>query len=151
MQTPARAGSGGRSVCALAWGPGGGHGCSERGVPAELWAGRSRQVDVARVRRSVGPPARHSGRPLWTASCGCSGFLFAARLEGGLSPTLFARVCLCACVQNISISGMKEGRWRPEESPQGGLGVGFRLEGRQAGCSRRQEEKLPPFQLFWPL
>lgn len=64
---------------------------------------------------------------------------------------LFARVCMCACVQNISISGMKDGRWRPAESPHGDGGGGFGRSGRQAGCSRRLEEKLPPFQLFRPL
>lgn len=112
-----------------------------RGAPTALWAGPGRQVDAARVSRSIRPPARCSGRPLRVASCGCSGLLVAARLGGGglfFSPLLsLLRVCVCVCAQNISLE--KE-RWA---LPAGGEPSG-RQRGRQAGCSRLQE-KLPPF------
>lgn len=73
-----------------------------RGVPAARSAGRGRQVDAARFRLSFCQSARSSGRPLRAASCGCSGFLFATRLEGGLPPHLFARVCyVCVCAKYL--------------------------------------------------
>lgn len=125
-------------------------------------APRSRRARCAQCRarqtggRGASPSVRLSARsPLWASSAGCElrllRLLFATRLEGGPFFSPFLRVCVCVCAQNISISGMKDGRWRPEGSPQGGSGGGCGRAGRQAGCSRRQEEKLPPFQLFRPL
>lgn len=109
-----------------------------RGAPTARWAGPGRQVDAARVSRPIRPPARCSGCPLRVPSCGCSGLLLATRLGGGLSPLLsLLRVCVCVCVQNISLE--KE-RWA---LAAGGEPSG-RQRGRQAGCSRLQE-KLPPF------
>lgn len=104
-----------------------------RGAPTALWTGPGRQVDAVRVSLSIYPPARHSGRPLRVSSCGCSVFLVATKLEGGFffPPFPFARECVCVCAQNIPLE--KDGRWRPEGSPQGGSGGG-----RQAapGCRR---------------
>lgn len=105
-----------------------------RGAPTARWADPGRQVDAARVSRSIRPPARCSGRPLRVSSCGCSGLLVTTRLGGGLffpPPFPFARVCMCVCAKYLWRK--KDGRWRPEGSPQGGSGGG-----RQAapGCRR---------------
>lgn len=153
--------------CKLPPGPGGGAGaCAPwRGARAAGTAApRSRRARCAQCRarqtggRGASPSVRQSARSaLRASSAGCElrllRLLFATRLEGGpfFFPFPFLRVCVCVCAQNISISGMKDGRWRPEGSPQGGSGGGCGCAGRQAGCSRRQEEKLPPFQLFRPL
>lgn len=109
-----------------------------RGAPTALWAGPGRQVDAARVSRSIRPPARCSGRPLRVASCGCSGLLVAARLVGGggaffFLPSFPFCACVYVCVRKISLWRKKDGRCRPEGSPQGGSGGG-----RQAapGCRR---------------
>lgn len=142
---PPGPGGGGGSVCALARGPGGGHGCSARAAcplrarpgPADRWTRRE----------SVGPSARQLAAlgvlcGLRAASCGCSGFLFAARLEGGPFFFFFSflRVYVCVCAQSISIWGMKNGRWRPEGSPREAAGeaAGARGGRRAApGCRRR--------------
>lgn len=107
-----------------------------RGASTARWAGPGRQVDAARVSRSIRPPARRSGCPLRVSSCGCSGLLVATRLGGGLFPPSFP-FCACVYVQNISL---KKERWAlaARGEPSG------RQRGRQAGCSRLQE-KLPPF------
>lgn len=105
-----------------------------RGAPTARRADPGRQVDAARVSRSIRPPARCSGRPLRVSSCGCSGLLVTTRL-GGVGffppPLPFARVCMCVCAKYLWRK--KDGRWRPEGSPQGGSGGG-----RQAapGCRR---------------
>lgn len=103
MQTPARAGGGGAGACAPWRGArAAGTAAPRGGVPAARSAGRGRQVDAARFRLSFCQSARSSGRPLRAASCGCSGFLFATRLEGGLPPHLFARVCyVCVCAKYL--------------------------------------------------
>ena len=43
------------------------------------------------------------------------------------------RVCVCVRVCQISLSGMKDGRWRPKESPQGGRGGWLQARGEAGG------------------
>lgn len=142
VQTPARAGWRGGSVCALARGPSGGHGCSERAA-RPLRSGPAR-ADRWTRRGSVGRSAhrlaalgvlcglRAAAAPAYSLQRGWGGGAFF------FSPLLsLLRVCVCVCAQNISLE--KE-RWA---LPAGGEPSG-RQRGRQAGCSRLQE-KLPPF------
>lgn len=109
-----------------------------RGAPTARWADPGRQVDAARVSRSIRPPARCSGRPLRVSSCGSSGLLVTTRLGGGLFlPSFPFCACVYVCVRKISL---EKKRWA---LAAGGEPSG-RQRGRQAGCSGLQE-KLPPF------
>lgn len=105
-------------MCALARGPGGGHGCSARGacplraVPgaADRWTRRDS------VCPSVSPLAA-LGVLCGLRAAAAPAFFLQRGWRVGFPPT-FLRVCvMCVCAQNISISGMKDGRWRPEGSP----------------------------------
>lgn len=134
VQTPARAGWRGGSVCALARGPSGGHGCSERAA-RPLRAGPTR-ADRWTRRGSVGRSAhqlaaqgvlcgfRAAAAPAYSLQRGWGVGFFSP-------PFPFARVCMCVCAKYLWRK--KDGRWRPEGSPQGGSGGG-----RQAapGCRR---------------
>lgn len=120
-----------------------------RGVPAARWAGRGRQVDAARVRRSVCSPARRSGRPLRAAGCELRLLRLSLCNEaGGWAFFSFLRVCVCVCARNISISGMKDGRWRPDGSPQGGSGGGCGRRGRRAAPGGRRSCTLSAVPAF---
>lgn len=143
----------GRERCKLPPGPGGGAGaCAPwRGAQAAGTAALS----ARRAHCTLGRPGPTGGQdagqsvylptrlPLWASSAGFElRLLRVSRCNEARGWAFFffllsfLRVCVCVCAQNISLE--KDGRWRPEGSPQGGSG------GRQAGCSRLQE-KLPPF------
>lgn len=120
-------------MCALALGPSGGHGCSERAA-RPLSAGPAR-TDRWTRRGSVYLPTRW---PLWASSAGFElRLLRLSRCNEARGWAFFffffllSRLRVCVCAQNISLE--KDGRWRPEGSPQGGSGGG-----RQAapGCRR---------------
>lgn len=139
VPTPARAGWRGGSVCALARGPSGGYGCSERAA-RPLRAGPTR-ADRWTRRGSVG----RSAHQLAAQGVLC-GFLAAAApaysLQRGwgvgfFPPSFPFCACVYVCVRKISL---EKKRWA---LAAGGEPSG-RQRGRQAGCSRLQE-KLPPF------
>lgn len=115
-----------------------------RGAPTARWADPGRQVDAARVSRSIRPPARCSGRPLRVSSCGCSGLLVTTRLGGGLFFPLLSllRVCVCVCAQNIS--GEKK-------MGAGGRRGALREAAGEAGRLLPAAGEVATLQLFRPL
>lgn len=131
VQTPARAGWGGPERVRLGAGPGRrARLLRARGVPAARSAGRGRQVDAARVRRSVCLRARRSGRPLRVVSCGCSGFSLQRGWRVGLFlPPFCACVYVCVCAKCLNLGNE---RWA--------LAAGGEPSGRQRGRLRERGE-----------
>lgn len=146
----------GRERCKLPPGPGGGAGaCApwRRAQAAGTAAPRARRAHCA-LGWSGPTGGRGSGQsvylptrsPLWASSAGFElRLLRLSRCNEARGWAFFffllslLRVCVCVCAQNISLE--KDGRWRPEGSPQGGSGGG-----RQAapGCRRSCHPSVVP-------
>lgn len=116
-------------MCALARGPGGGHGGNARAAcplrarrgPVDRW---TRRESVGACARRL--PAPGSGRPL-RASCGCSGFSLQRGWKvGPFFFFLFARLCVCVCAKSLYLGGE---RWA---LAAGGEPSGRRRGGRRA-------------------
>lgn len=116
----------------------------ERGAPTARWAGPGRQVDAARVSLSIYPLARHSGLPLRVSSCGCSGFLVATKLEGGLF--FFSSFPFCACVY---VCVRKISLWN--KMGAGGRREALREAAGEAGRLLPAAGEVATLQLFRPL